>query len=336
MKSKAKILDRPKEQLHDGERDVPDELAPKDVLVRVWYCGICHTDMHEMDNDWHREDSFYPFIPGHEVIGEVTKVGAEVTGLKPGDVVGVGWQRDACGVCAACQHGWRNACVNIKPTYEDMNGGFQQYIACNEAFALLIPKELQKPEAAPLLCGGITVYSPLVVQDVKPGDKALVIGLGGLGHFAVQFLAKRGNDVSVLTRSGAKRLDAEKFGAKTFYTSLDEVPDRAFDFIMITAPSEMDLTTILAKVAPRGNVCVVGAVPGKLSFEAFDLINPEATISAGSIGDPVTIADMLDFAAKNGIEAVSEIYTPDRIGEAFQRLRDGQVRYRAVVDFRNY
>jgi len=329
------VVDQPRHRIHAGERMLDDVLDGDRVLVKVWYCGLCHTDVHEIDNDWDQDQSFYPFIPGHEVIGEVIGVGSEVSSVKIGDVVGVGWQSRCCGHCYACRHGWRNCCQHAEATYAHHNGGFQQYLTCGAAFAIPIPVQLQKPEVAPLLCGGITVFSPLRAQDVATTDRALVIGMGGLGHLAVQFLVARGNEVAVLTRSDDKQADAAALGATGFYRALAAVPDREFEFILLTAPANLDLTALLGKLQPHGTVCIVGAVPDQLRFSAVDLWDREVRICGGGIGDPDDIALMLEFAAEHGIEAVTELYPPDQAQDAIQRLRDGKVRYRAVLDFRS-
>ena len=334
MKSKILVVDAPKGKLHIDDRDISEQLSSNDVLIKVQFCGVCHTDIHEIDNDWGQPESFYPFVPGHEVIGEIVRVGSVVEKVKIGDIVGVGWQNDSCGTCYACKRGWRNACEAIAATYGGQNGGFQQYIVSNEAFAIPIPVSLQKPETAPLLCGGITVYNPLLVHDVQPSDNTLVIGLGGLGHLAVQFLAKRGNQVSVLTRSADKHDDATQLGASAFYTSLEEVPKRSFEFIIVTAPGSINLSDVIKKATPRGKVCIVGAVPGELSFSAFDLIDGEVTLCSGSIGDPVNIAGMLEFAAKHDIQAIAEVSPAKDVDDALLRLREGKTRYRAVLDMR--
>jgi len=335
MRSNALVVDQPTHRIHDGSRELDDVPEPGRVVVKVWYCGLCHTDLHEIDNDWSQDGSFYPFIPGHEVIGEVVAIGAKVTTAQAGDVVGIGWQSNCCGQCYACGHGWRNLCRAPEATYAHQNGGFQQYVTCHEAFAIPIPGELQKPETAPLLCGGITVFNPLLEHDVATTDNALVIGMGGLGHLALQFLAQRGNNVAMLTRSPSKLADAQLMGATGFYQSLAQVPPQEFEFIMLTAPANFDLSEILAKLTPHGTVCIVGAVPDKLSFSALELWESEPTICGGGIGDPKNIALMLDFAANHGVEAKTELYAPEQAQDAIQRLRDGAVRYRAVVDFRS-
>jgi len=336
MKSKSLKVDEPKQKLSSFLNIQKDKLAGDEVLVKVMFCGICHTDVHEIDNDWDRNKDFYPFIPGHEIIGRIEKVGSNVKDKKVGDVVGVGWQSACCGKCFACLRGWRNICENGTPTYNNLNGGFQNYVISQSAFAVKIPKKLQRPEATPLLCGGITVFNPLVLYDVKPKMKTLVIGMGGLGHMAVKFMSALGCDVSVVSRDGEKKKDAIKFGARKFYQSLDAVDSASLDFILVCTPEPIDSKLAIKKLRAHGKLCVVGAITKDLTFNPFDMLDYETSIGVASIGDPKTIEMMLDLAAKNNITAQSEIYSPEAANEVIQKVRDGKVRYRAVLDFQNF
>lgn len=336
MESKSLVVDKPKQKLIPFVNERKDSLASDEVLVKVMYCGVCHTDVHEIDNDWNRGKDFYPFIPGHEIIGKVEKTGFAAGDLKVGEVIGVGWQSACCGVCFACICGWRNLCKNATPTYTKLNGGFQQYVIAQSAFAVKIPKEMQKPEAAPLLCGGITVFNPLILYDVKPKMKTLVIGMGGLGHMAIKFMSALGCDVSVVTRDVTKKKDALEFGASKFYQSLNEVDSDSLDFILVCSPDSLDSKLAISKLRAHGKLCIVGVITKDLSFNAFSMLDYETSIGVASVGDPKTIKMMLDFAVKHNITATSKTFLPENANEVIQKVRESKMKYRAVLDFTKF
>ncbi len=318
--------------LEPFEFELP-ELGAEEVEIDVEYCGICHSDLSMWNNDWGQTK--YPFVPGHEVIGTVSQVGANAKNLKVGDRVGLGWISGSCMACKQCLSGNQNLCPNLESTIVGRYGGFAQKVRAHWAWAIAVPEELDASKFGPMFCGGITVFQPIVMGEVKPTDKVAVIGIGGLGHIALQLLASWGCEVTAFTSSPDKVEEAKKLGAhKTLDSKSDEEIKAAagtFDFILSTVNVALDWPNILNALAPRGRLHLVGAALEPMNIGAFDLIGGEKTLAGSPTGPPQTTATMLDFCARHDIAPVTEEYPMSQANEAFQHLEDGKARYRIVL-----
>lgn len=308
-------------------------MNPQDVEVRVQYCGICHSDLAMIDNDWGM--SQYPLVPGHEVVGEITAVGAQVKSLKVGQRVGVGWQSGSCHICRYCHHGKEHLCIN-QPEYTIVGryGGWADYVRVQADFAVPIPDKLDLAIAGPLMCAGTTVWTPMMHFGVRPGMKTAVLGVGGLGHLAVQFLAKFGTDVTAISTSHDKEEEARKLGASDFIATRgsDELAKAAkrFDFIISTVSADVDWSQYINALAPEGRLCIVGIPDSDLKIPAFPMLC-ERSVSGGGAGAPSDTASMLEFCAKHGVVPMCEQFDMKDINQAIDRVRSGKVRYRAVL-----
>jgi uncharacterized zinc-type alcohol dehydrogenase-like protein len=320
------------------------ELGPKDIRIEIKFAGICHSDIHTGRQEWHEIE--YPFVPGHEIAGIVAEVGSEVTKHKVGDRVGVGCMVDSCGECANCQKGLEQYCLKGNTgTYDDYNkygtgertqGGYSSHIVVTEHFALRIPEGIGLDEAAPLLCAGITTYSPLRHWNAGPGKKVAIIGLGGLGHMAVKLAHAMGAEVTVLSRSLSKKEDGLSLGADHYYATEDpETFDKlqsTFDLIINTVSAPVDLDEFLSLLAVDGTMVNVGAPPEPLSVQAFSLIPGRKSFAGSVIGGIPETQEMLDFCAEHNLGADIEVITADEIDEAWKRVLASDVRYRFVID----
>lgn len=299
----------------------PEPLGPEDVEISISHCGICHSDVHIVDGDW---GDVFPAVPGHEIIGTVV-AGA---GFPAGMRVGVGWQRDSCGVCPWCREGEEELCHANQATCMGHFGGFADRIRVNRRFAVPIPDALESESAAPLLCGGITVFSPLR-RYATPGCRVGVIGIGGLGHLALQFAGAMGCEVTAFSRSADKEAEARRFGAHHFLTG---VPARgSLDLVLNTAHAVPAFDAFMAGLGPRGVYCQLGAAPEPLVVPAMALIGGRRTVCGSAIGSPGAIGDMLSFAAQHGIAARTEAAPMERADEALDRTRRNLARYRMVL-----
>ncbi|MGY6561531.1 MAG: NAD(P)-dependent alcohol dehydrogenase [Luteibaculaceae bacterium] len=309
------------------------ELPADHVEVRVESCGLCHSDLSMMDNKWGFTN--YPFVPGHEIIGIVEQVGQQVTYLKIGDRVGIGWESSSCGTCHSCISGRQNLCEESVPTVQGPFGGFAERVRAKAQFAIPIPKNINPVHAGPLLCGGITVFSPMLENNVKPTDRVAVIGIGGLGHLALKFLKAWGCEVTAISHSPKKEEDAKSFGAHNFIDSSDSKALKQyrnyFDYIICTINILEDLTPYLKALRAKGKFVLVGVVLEPLKFNLSPLLAGEKIITAGSIGSPAAIATMLSFAERHQILPLTEVYKFSDVNTAIERLRAGSVRYRAVL-----
>lgn len=312
----------------------PGPLEVDQVEIAVEACGICHSDLSMLDNDW--GFTAYPFVPGHEVTGKVAAVGDQVTRVKVGDMVGLGWYAGSCMACAQCMSGNHNLCAANEGTIIGRHGGFADKVRCREAWAIPLPADLDSKKAGPLFCGGITVFNPVVEFGVQPTDRVGVIGIGGLGHFALQFLAKWGCEVTAFTSTGAKADEARKMGAHKIVNSRDAAQLDAIagslDFIISTVNVDLEWDKYLAALGPKGRFHTVGAVPTPIPVPAFDLIMSQKSISGSPLGSPATTAKMLEFCARHGIEAVTEHFPLSKVNEALDHLRAGKARYRIVLE----
>jgi uncharacterized zinc-type alcohol dehydrogenase-like protein len=312
----------------------PGPLAPEQVDLDVVSCGVCHSDMSMADNSW--GFTTYPFVPGHEVIGKVAAVGQAVKHLKPGQTVGLGWFAHSCGTCKSCVAGDRNLCATPEQTIIGRHGGFATRVRAGADWVLPLPPGLDPASAGPLFCAGITVFNPILQFAVRPTDRVGVIGIGGLGHLALQFLNKWGCEVTAFTSSSGKRDEALKMGAHRTVSSRDAEGMKAlrgsFDFIISTVDANLEWPAILETLGPRGRLHVVGAVPDPIPVSAMTLLMAQRSVSGSPSGSPATLATMLDFCARHKIAPIVERFPLSKANEALAHLRAGKARYRIVLD----
>lgn len=313
------------------------DLGPLDaheVDIAVESCGICHSDLSMLDNEWGMTQ--YPFVPGHEIIGTVKAVGAHVSNLKPGDRVGVGWHAGYCMTCQSCMSGDHNLCGSAQGVIVNRHGGFADTVRAQAASAVKLPAGLSARTAGPLLCGGITVFNPFIQYDVSPTASVGVIGIGGLGHLALKFAKAWGCEVTALTSSDSKKQEALAFGAHDTINSRDPAAlERSafrFDLIVSTVNVPLDWNAYIGTLKPRGRLHVVGAVLEPMPVGAMALIMGQRCISGSPVGSPATIATMLEFAARHGIEPQTEHFAMQDANKALGHLREGKARYRVVLD----
>ncbi|MFC1514102.1 NAD(P)-dependent alcohol dehydrogenase [candidate division KSB1 bacterium] len=304
-----------------------------EIEVEISHCGICHSDIHLIDDDW--DISSYPLVPGHEIIGFVKKKGKNVNVLKINDRVGIGWQSSACFSCESCIRGLDNLCSQQKATCVDGHGGFARSIIIDSRYAFRIPENLRSGNAAPLLCGGITVYSPLRFYNVSPPMKVGVIGIGGLGHLAIQFAAAFGCEVTAFSTTPEKQEEAVKFGAKNFISGKDHKVLRksvnSLDFIISTVFSDLDWNRYLSILRPAGKLCFVGAPTNSISIPAHQLIVSRKSVCGSNIGSRHQIEEMLRFADRHNITAQTEVVPMSEVNTAIEKVRNNKARYRIVL-----
>lgn len=322
-----------KSELQPFEYDA-EPLSPIDVEVRVQYCGVCHSDLAMIDNDWGM--STYPLVPGHEVIGEITAIGDSVRDLKVGQRVGVGWQSGSCQHCRYCHRGQENLCVNEQQqTIVGRYGGWGESVRSQARFAVPIPDGLDPAIAGPLMCAGTTVWTPMRHYGVVPGMKTAVLGVGGLGHIAVQFLAKFGTDVTAISSSHSKEDEARQLGASDVIATrgTDELQKAAmrFDFIISTVSADVDWGQFVEALAPGGRLCIVGIPESDIKIPPFQTINYQRSVSGGRAGAPSDTAAMLEFCARHDVKPMCEQFEMPDVNQAIQHVREGKVRYRAVL-----
>ncbi len=311
----------------------PGELGPAEVEIAITYCGICHSDIHLISNDW--GISQYPFIPGHEVVGAVAAVGSGVRSLQPGQRVGLGWQANSCGECEWCLQGLENLCASSEPTCVHRHGGYADRVRAHARFVIPIPETLESENAAPLLCGGITVYTPLRNHGINPSSRVGVVGIGGLGHMAVQFARAFGAEVTAFSTSAAKEEEARALGAHRFVNTretkaMKEVAG-TLDFIVSTINADQDWGVYIQALRPTGTLCFVGVPPSPVAIQAFPLIAGMRSITGNPIGSPYRLKEMLDVAARHGVKAQIERFPMAKANEAIEKVKKNKVRYRAVL-----
>lgn len=329
---KAYAAAEPGGKLQPFEYD-PGTLAADEVEIDVQYCGICHSDLSVINNEW--GSSQYPVVPGHEVVGTIADLGDAVTGLSVGQVVGLGWQAGSCKQCNHCHAGDENLCAEMEATIVGHHGGFADKVRAQASVVVPIPEGIDLASAGPLFCGGITVFNPLLQYDIKPTDKVAVIGIGGLGHMALQFLNAWGCEVTAFTSSESKRQEALDLGAHQTLNSRDtgEIDAAAgcFDLILSTVNVKLDWNLYLNTLKARGRLHFVGATLEPLDINAFSLIMAQRSISGSPIGSPSSIAKMLDFAKRHEIQPVIEKFKMSEVNEAIARLESGNAHYRVVL-----
>jgi alcohol/geraniol dehydrogenase (NADP+) len=308
-------------------------IQSEEVEVAVEHCGLCHSDLSVLNNDW--GISKYPAILGHEIVGRVTAVGSNAKRVKIGQRVGVGWNSGSCMHCRQCMSGDHHLCASLQPTIVGHSGGFASHVRTHWAWTLPLPNTLNFADAGPLLCGGVTVFLPLAML-AKPTSRVGIIGIGGLGHMAVKFAAAFGCDVTAFTSTESKFDEAKRFGANHVVSSRDSAALKnlagSFDLLISTVNVPLDWQALTGTLAPKGRIHVVGAVLEPIPVSAFSLILGQHSISGSLTGAPTTIETMLDFAARHNIAPQTEHFPMSNINEAFARLKSGQARYRIVLD----
>ena len=311
----------------------PGELGLHEVEIAVTHCGVCHSDLHLIANDW--GNSQYPFIPGHEIVGKVTAVGSEVRSVTVDQRVGLGWQSNSCGVCEWCTRGMENLCPAAEATCVHRHGGYADHVRANERFIIPIPDALESEQTAPLLCAGITVYNPLRTHGVNPSSRVGVVGIGGLGHLAIQFAHVFGAEVTAFSTSAEKEEEARALGAQHFVNTRESKAMKevagSMDFVLSTINADQDWNVYMQTVRPTGTLCFVGIPPAPVSVHAFSLISGLRSISGSPIGSPHQLREMLDVAARHGVKAKTELFPMAQANAAIDKVKKNKVRYRAVL-----
>jgi uncharacterized zinc-type alcohol dehydrogenase-like protein len=319
------------------------DLGPHDVLIEILYCGICHSDIHQARDEW--GGSMFPMVPGHEIVGRVARVGSAVTRLNVGELAGVGTMVDSCRVCESCKDGLEQYCAKYPswtyngieqdgktPTY----GGYSSQIVVDEQYTLKISPNLPLANVAPLLCAGITTYSPLRHFEVGPGQRVGVVGLGGLGHMAVKLAASMGAEVTVFSTSKTKEQDARRLGAHDFVVSLDpknlDAFANRFDFILDAVSAPHDVNAYLNLLRRDGVVAMVGVPAKPMQVQALSLILKRRTLTGSGVGGIRETQEMLDYCAERHITSDVEVIPIQQVNEAYERTLNGDVRYRFVID----
>ncbi len=322
------------------------ELGAKDILIEIQFCGVCHSDIHQVRDEW--GGSMYPMVPGHEIVGRVARVGAEVSKFKEGDYAGIGCFVDSCGKCANCGEGFEQFCTtHVAMTYNGTEmdektptyGGYSSQYVVDENYALKISDTENLAAVAPLLCAGITTYSPLKRFNVQKGQKVGIVGLGGLGHMGVKLAASMGAEVTVFSTSPSKEQDARKLGAHNFVVTKEPENMKPlagkFDFILDCVSADHDLNMYLGLLKLNGAMVLVGAPDKPADVSAFSLIGNNRTLAGSMIGGIAETQEMLDYCAENNITSDVEVIPIQQIEEAYERTVKGDVRYRFVIDMQS-
>ncbi|MDX2097654.1 MAG: NAD(P)-dependent alcohol dehydrogenase [Leptolyngbyaceae cyanobacterium bins.59] len=311
----------------------PGPLKEEEVEITVEYCGICHSDLSMLKNDWGLTQ--YPFVPGHEVVGTIRAIGDRVTTLKVGQRVGLGWFSHSCMHCEWCMSGDHNLCLTAEQTIVGRHGGFADQVRAHQEWVTPLPETVDPSKVGPLFCGGVTVFNPIVQFDVKPTDRVGVIGIGGLGHLALKFLHAWGCDVTAFSTNPSKEAEARELGANHFINSKDaaalEAAANSFDFIISTVNADLDWGSYIAALRPKGRLHFVGVVPSAIQAQAFPIIIGQKSVSGSPLGSPATVSRMLEFSARHGIEPITEMFDFKDVNAALKHLEDGKARYRIVL-----
>ena len=310
------------------------EIDATEVDIEVESCGICHSDLSMVDDEWGMAQ--FPLVPGHEVVGKVKAVGDHVSHLSIGDRVGLGWHASYCMVCDQRMSGDHNLCADARPTIADRHGGFADIVRAESASVVKIPDGLNAAEAGPLLCGGIAMFNPMYQANLKPSDSVAVIGIGGLGHLGLKFAHAWGCHVTAFT-SEAKQQEALDLGAHDTVNSRDPEAIKTaagrFDLVLSTVNVPLDWNAVLATLKPRGRLMMPGAVTEPLGVNVLpDMMFKQLSVGSSPVGPPVVIRKMLDVAARHSIAPVNEHYPMSKVNDAFERLRSGKARFRIVLD----
>ena len=312
----------------------PGPLGREEVEIAVEHCGLCHSDLSIIDNEW--GFSAYPVVGGHEVVGKVVALGDGAKGLKLGQRVGLGWMSASCMTCQSCLQGQPQLCRAGVPTIVGHHGGFASRVRAHWLWVCPIPAGLDPAKAGPLLCGGITVFEPLLNFGIKPIHRVGVVGIGGLGHMALKFARAWGCEVTAFTSSAAKRQEALELGAHRVVSSVEASEMKALagqlDMVLVTVNVMLNWRALMSTLAPNGRLHVVGVLPQAMEIEAFALIGGQRSVSGSPTGSRQDIDTMLAFAARHRIEPQTEHFALDRINDALAHLRAGKARYRVVLD----
>jgi len=311
----------------------PGSLGPEEVEIKVSHCGLCHSDLSMLDNEWGM--SQYPFVPGHEVTGTVVALGEATKGLKIGQRVGLGWFAHSCLACHECISGEQHLCATAQGTIVGRHGGFADRVRAQWPWVRPLPDALDLAKVGPLLCGGITVFSPFLIHEVPSTARVGIIGIGGLGHMALQFANKWGCEVHAFSTSDSKETEARQLGAHYVHNSRKDGAlkklGRSLDLIISTINAPQDVSAFLDTLAPKGSFHNVGAVLKPLEVPAFGLILGQKSVAGSPTGSPTAIDHMLEFSARHSVAPVVEYFPMSKVNDAFERLRSGKARYRIVL-----
>jgi alcohol/geraniol dehydrogenase (NADP+) len=328
----AYAANSPKEPLRPFEFD-PGELGPDQVEIKVTHCGVCHSDLSMLDDEWGM--SKFPFVPGHEAIGTVLALGKEAKGLKVGQRVGLGWMAYTCLSCPHCLSGHQNLCPSNQGTIVGRHGAFADRVRAQWIWMRPIPDALDPAKAGPLLCGGITVFAPFLVHNVPPTARVGIIGIGGLGHMALQFANKWGCEVHAFTTSDSKETEARRLGAHVVHNTRNEDAlakiAGSLDLILSTVNVPLDVPGLLGTLAPMGRLHVVGAALEPMQVPAFGMIMGQKSVSGSPGGSITAIDQMLEFCARHSVAPVVETFPMSKVNDAIEHLRSGKARYRVVL-----
>jgi uncharacterized zinc-type alcohol dehydrogenase-like protein len=309
------------------------DLGKDEVEIDVEYCGICHSDLSMLKNDWQMTQ--YPFVPGHEIVGKVSKVGENVKSLKIGRSVGLGWFSQSCMDCQECMSGDHNLCAAAEGVIIGRHGGFADKVRAHAGWVVPLPQGINASKAGPLFCGGITVFNPIVQNRVQPTDRVGVVGIGGLGHMALGFLNAWGCEVTAFSTSPDKEKEAKELGAHHFVNSRSENElnklSGSFDFILVTVNVDLNWNAYIQSLRPKGRLHLVGAA-STVSAAVFPLLVGQKSIGASPLGSPATTSTMLQFAARHQIEPITELVPMSQVNEAMEKLKNGKPRYRLVLE----
>lgn len=320
-----------KEELQEFQYSL-SELEPDQVDISVEYCGICHSDLSMLNNDWRMTQ--YPFVPGHEIVGKVLSVGSQVNHLKEGQTVGVGWVASSCLSCDQCVGGDHNLCSSSQGTIVGRYGGFADKVRVQGMWAFPLPDDLDLESAGPLFCGGITVFNPILQHNISPLDRVGVVGIGGLGHMALLFLKAWGCEVTAFSTSPEKEEEARKLGAHHFVSTHDKDALKgirgSLDMVLDTVNVPLDWNAYLSTLKPKGVLHIVGAAP-EVQARIGSLMGKQRSISSSPTGSPGSIRKMLDFAARHNIRPMIESYDMKDVNQAMDRLRNGKPKFRVVL-----
>jgi uncharacterized zinc-type alcohol dehydrogenase-like protein len=311
----------------------PGELGLEDVEIKVTHCGLCHSDLSMLDNDWGM--SKYPFVPGHEVTGTIVALGTAAKGLQIGQRVGLGWSAHSCLACHECLSGDHNLCPTVQGTIIGRHGGFADYVRAQWTWVRPLPDALDLATTGPLLCGGVTVFAPFLIHHVPSTARVGIIGIGGLGHMALQFANKWGCEVHAFTTSDSKEVEARKLGAHYVHNTKQDGAlkklSKGLDLIISTINAPSDMAGFLDTLAPKGRFHNVGIVLKPLEVPAFSLIAGQRSVAGSPSGSPTAIDYMLEFSARHSIAPITEMFPMSKVNDALERLRSGKARYRIVL-----
>ncbi|MFO7555884.1 MAG: NAD(P)-dependent alcohol dehydrogenase [Desulfobacterales bacterium] len=311
----------------------PGKLGADQVEIDISSCGVCHSDLSMLNNAWQMSE--YPLVPGHEIVGKIGAVGERVAHLKPGQNVGLGWFSKSCMMCSECMSGNYNLCPTAEGIIIGRHGGFANKVRADKAWVIPLPEGINVATAGPLFCGGITVFNPIIQNDIRPTDRVGVVGIGGLGHMALLFLKAWGCEVTAFSSSPDKEDEARELGAHHFVSthdtdSIDKLSN-SLNMILVTANVDLNWDAYINVLRPKGKLHIVGAAPS-VSVTVFPMILGQKSIGGSPLGSPATMATMLEFAARHSISPVTETLPMSKVNDAMEKLRTGKPRFRLVLE----